>query len=312
MPPAASSGVAGRPRGISIEAIWRICSGMPELHLLAADLHAVVVDLRLGEARVDEAERDRVDVDLELAPLLGDRFRQADDARLAGGVVGLAGVAERARGRGDVDDLAEHLAAFLALLLGGLAQVRRGRADDPEGDDRVDVEHRLEVLVGHLVHGRVDRVAGVVDDDVDLAERVDGASARAGRARRAWSGRPRTPPSRPAISLAACWATSPSRSLISTCAPCETSSSAVARPIPRAEPVTIAALPSSTPITAASPCRLSLLGREVIRLGHCAATQLAASERLAARGRRGGRRRGEGDAIGPAGQAVMMTPKSCV
>src|SRR5271168_324564 len=59
----------------------------------------------------------------------------------------------------------------------------------------------------------------------------------------------------PAISDAACSATSPSRSLIRTCAPCATSSSAVARPIPRAEPVTIADLPSSTPIAVASPCR---------------------------------------------------------
>jgi hypothetical protein len=37
----------------------------------------------------------------------------------------------------------------------------------------VDVEHLLELLVGHLVDRRVDRVAGVVDDDVDLAEGVD-------------------------------------------------------------------------------------------------------------------------------------------
>src|SRR5665213_280453 len=58
----------------------------------------------------------------------------------------------------------------------------------------------------------------------------------------------------PSISPEACSATSPSRSLIRTWAPCATSSSAVARPIPRAEPVTIAVLPSSTPIAVASPC----------------------------------------------------------
>ena len=93
----------------------------------------------------------------------------------AGGVVGLPGVAHRAGDRGDVDDLAEHLVAFLALLLGGLAQVRRGGADHAEGHDEMDVEHRLELLVGHLVDRRVDRVAGVVDDDVDPAEGVDRA-----------------------------------------------------------------------------------------------------------------------------------------
>src|SRR5918992_2533072 len=52
----------------------------------------------------------------------------------------------------------------------------------------------------------------------------------------------------PEISDAACSATSASRSLISTRAPCSASSSAVARPIPRADPVTIAAFPSKTPI----------------------------------------------------------------
>jgi hypothetical protein len=52
--------------------------------------------------------------------------------------------------------------------------VRGRRADDPEGDDRVDIQHRLELLVGHLVRHAVPGVAGVVDDDVDLAELVDG------------------------------------------------------------------------------------------------------------------------------------------
>src|SRR5919204_2324885 len=51
----------------------------------------------------------------------------------------------------------------------------------------------------------------------------------------------------PSISPAACSATSPSRSLTRTLAPFSARSSAVARPMPRADPVTIAAFPSSTP-----------------------------------------------------------------
>src|SRR5215218_6522658 len=57
----------------------------------------------------------------------------------------------------------------------------------------------------------------------------------------------------PSISPAVCSATSPSRSLISTFAPCTPSSSAVARPMPRADPVTIATFPSSTPMGQSSP-----------------------------------------------------------
>src|SRR5919106_4172734 len=56
----------------------------------------------------------------------------------------------------------------------------------------------------------------------------------------------------PSISPAASSATSPSRSLISTLAPSRTKSSAVARPIPRAEPVMIALFPSSSPKFVAS------------------------------------------------------------
>ena len=62
---------------------------------------------------------------------------------------------------------------FVALGLGRLAEVRRDRADHAERDDGVDVEHRLELLVGHLVDDAVPGVAGVVDEDVDLAELVD-------------------------------------------------------------------------------------------------------------------------------------------
>ena len=51
--------------------------------------------------------------------------------------------------------------------------MRSDGAHHPERHDGVDVEHRLELLVGHLVRDAVPRVAGVVDEDVDLAEGVD-------------------------------------------------------------------------------------------------------------------------------------------
>src|SRR5829696_834024 len=62
--------------------------------------------LRLRQPRLDEAEGDGVDLDVELPPLLRERLRQPDDARLARRVVGLTRVAARARRRRDVDDLA--------------------------------------------------------------------------------------------------------------------------------------------------------------------------------------------------------------
>ena len=100
---------------------------------------------------------------------------------------------------------------------------------------------RWNHFVGHLVQRGIDRVAGVVDEDVDLAPFIDDPGRRA---RSQTPGLVRSPPNTivsPSIPQAVCWATSASRSLISTFAPCDVNSSAVARPIPRAEPVTIAA-----------------------------------------------------------------------
>ena len=59
-------------------------------------------------------------------------------------------------------------------FLAGSRRCGRGRAQDAERHHGVDVEHRLELVVGHLVDDVVAGVAGVVDDDVDLAELVDG------------------------------------------------------------------------------------------------------------------------------------------
>src|SRR5437588_6191085 len=82
-----------------------------------------------------------------------------------------------------------------------------------------------------------------------------------------WSGTPgcvRSPAKTrvsPSISFEACSATSPSRSLIRTLAPCSARISAVARPMPRAEPVTIATLPSRTVIWV--PFRSSICFRSI-------------------------------------------------
>ena len=60
-------------------------------------------------------------------------FVMPDERRLAGRVVDLADVPLGTRDRGHVDDLAEHLAPLLALLLRRLAQVGGGSSEHPEG-----------------------------------------------------------------------------------------------------------------------------------------------------------------------------------
>ncbi len=63
--------------------------------------------------------------------------------------------------------------SLVSLRLGRFAPVRGERPGDAEGDDGMDVQHRLELLVGHSVSDAVPGVAGVVDDDVDGSEGID-------------------------------------------------------------------------------------------------------------------------------------------
>src|SRR5258706_715564 len=65
-----------------------------------------------------------------------------------------------------------HSFAFRDFLLGCLAHVRCGRADDPKRRGEVNVDHRVPLLVGHVLYDRVPGIARVVDDDIDAAERL--------------------------------------------------------------------------------------------------------------------------------------------
>src|ERR1700730_6631171 len=95
---------------------------------------------RLGETGLDVAEGDGVHRDVVAAELLGQRLGEADDARLAGRVVLLAGIAVDARGRGDVHDLAHDALAGGALLVDLLAEMLLEGAQDPKRRGEMDVE----------------------------------------------------------------------------------------------------------------------------------------------------------------------------
>src|SRR3546814_6808855 len=86
--------------------------------------------LRVGGVRLDQAECDRVDVDLEAAPFLGHGLGHAEDAGLACRVIDLARIAAGAGDRRDVDDLAEVLDARLGFLLRRLADEAGGRSEE--------------------------------------------------------------------------------------------------------------------------------------------------------------------------------------
>ena len=72
---------------------------------------------------------------------------------------------------GDVHHLAHHAAAFGGFPLGRFADVRGGGAQDAERRHQVDAQHGQVLLVGGFLDDVVPGVAGVVDDDVEAAER---------------------------------------------------------------------------------------------------------------------------------------------
>ena len=133
-----------------------------------ADLARVECLREAGEhvlGHAGEADRgDGVDLDVELAALDREDAREADEAHLRSAVVGLAEVAEDARVRARVDDAAEAL----------VAHDHPGRHGHVERTHEVGRDHGLEELRSHVVERLVAQDAGVVDDDVDGAEGVEG------------------------------------------------------------------------------------------------------------------------------------------
>ena len=156
-------------RNILVRAFGRALAGTdlrarnPQRHLLPTRRRDIRPRLLRGrQPRLNVPKRDGVGADAELrAPLLRNRLGHPRHARLRNTVVDLPRVAVRAGGTGDLDDAAR-LAVFDA-------EVGRGFAHEAEGRRVVHVDHGAELLVARLVDHAVPRVAGVVDDDVDLA-----------------------------------------------------------------------------------------------------------------------------------------------
>ena len=132
-------------------------------HEFGLQLVAERAEQVLGHASEREGS-DRVGLDVVLGAFDGEHVGEADEAHLRSAVVGLAEVPEDAgcgRGRDD---------AAVALLAHDLPR----RSGHVECAAQVDVEDRVDQVGAHVVERLVAQDAGIVDDDVDRAERVDG------------------------------------------------------------------------------------------------------------------------------------------
>lgn len=118
----------------------------------------------LGHAAGSQGSNHVAD-DVVLGALLGENLSKADKGELGGRVVGLAKAAEETGSRSGVDDTTKLL----------LAEVRPGGAGGAVGASDVDGHDEIPVLVGHVLEADVTENAGVVDEDVDATESLDGS-----------------------------------------------------------------------------------------------------------------------------------------
>ena len=115
-----------------------------------------------GHIRSDEAGGHRIDGDVPAGQLFGEALGQADQARLAGGIVGLARVAPQAHHAAQVDDAAIALAHHPACSL--LAAEERTL--------EVGVQDGVKVFLGKAEDEVVAGDARVVDQNVHPSEGV--------------------------------------------------------------------------------------------------------------------------------------------
>src|ERR1700676_2674602 len=126
---------------------------------LREDVFALLVVERVRHRRLDESGRDAVRSDVALGVFRAQRLDHADQSRLRGGVIALAGIAGDTDDRGDGDDAAEPLAHH---------QLGRGPGQ-AEGRGQIDLDDFVPVLVAQLHEQIVPGDAGVTDQNVDLA-----------------------------------------------------------------------------------------------------------------------------------------------
>ena len=144
--------------------------------VMPARLHGVG-DLLLDQRRPDVAGADAVDGDAVGRDFERHRLGQAGDAVLGRDVGRLERRGHEGMGRGRVDD-----AAPAARL-----HARHGGADGVEGGGQIDGDDLVPLLDRELLDRRDVLDAGIVDEDVDGAERLLGLRASWRRSGPAWS-----------------------------------------------------------------------------------------------------------------------------
>lgn len=103
--------------------------------------------------------------DVVLGTLLRKSLSKADLGKFGGRVVGLAKIAEQTGSGSSVDNATELL--FAEVWPGGTSRL--------VGTLDVDLEDQVPILVLHILEADIAEDTGIVDEDIDAAERLDGS-----------------------------------------------------------------------------------------------------------------------------------------
>jgi hypothetical protein len=135
------------------------CAGLAERDL-RLDCFLNLVRQSRGHVGGNKSGRNRVDGNAATGQFARERFRKPDQPGLARGVISLAGVADQTDHRSNIND------ASAALLDHGADN----RLREIECAAQIRVDDRVPIFDRHAHRQTVARHAGVVDEDVDLAE----------------------------------------------------------------------------------------------------------------------------------------------
>src|SRR6185503_5008699 len=126
---------------------------------------------RLYKASSDESKSHCVYVHVVASPLFCERLRQTNDSRLARRVAGLPRISVGTRNGSDIYDFAHNTRRRGNLLLGRFPDKSGSGAEYAKWSHKVNIQHRLELLIGRLLDHVIPAITGVIDDDVDRIER---------------------------------------------------------------------------------------------------------------------------------------------
>ena len=170
MPPAASSACPGPAKSDALFDRLDYRPRQSDAPRHALDHHRGLAGNLLRQAGFDVAERHAIDVDGQRPPFLRQRAGKAVKTGFSRRIIGLPCGAAGRRDRRDIHDLAVNDHAIFAFLRDPAVQKAAQLPQNAERRLKMHVLDGVPLLIADFVQRPIPDVAGIVDQDVDVAE----------------------------------------------------------------------------------------------------------------------------------------------